>query len=148
MTKHDSAAHGRSHTAGLLAFTIDPRTARIVKLEAFDASGARHELSPDERTSLVRRRGERKRTLEQVVERAFEAGIACVLDGPTEADGADESLEDVELTRQLLLPLIEHSAAGTLIERKVLDRAMLDTLIEHAIVHEPAEQGSSRAQSH
>jgi hypothetical protein len=70
MTKRDSAAHGPSHAAGFLAFTIDPRTARIVKLEAFDARGARHELSQEERTSLIKRRGERKRTIEQVVERA------------------------------------------------------------------------------
>jgi hypothetical protein len=139
MTKHDSAARGHSHTAGLLSFTIDPRTARIVKVEACDASGARHELSQDERTSLVKRRGGSTRTLEQVVERAFEAGIACVLDGETESGGADESSEDVELTHRLLLPLIEHSGAGALIERKVLDRAILDTLIEHAIVHAPAE---------
>ena len=135
MTNDDSAAHGPPETAGLLAFTIDPGTARIVKLEVFDESGTRHELSQDERASLVKRRAERKRTLEQVVERAFEAGIACVLDGEAEAEAADESLEDVELTHRLLVPLIEHSAARELIERRVLDRAILDTLIEHADLH-------------
>jgi hypothetical protein len=83
-TNDESTAHASLETAGLLAFTIDSRTARIVKLEAFDATGARHELSQDERARLLKRRGERERTLEQVVERAFEAGIACVLDGETD----------------------------------------------------------------
>ena len=148
MANEDSATHGAPETAGLLAFTIDPGTARIVKLEAFDESGARHELSQDERASLVKGRAERKRTLEQVVERAFEAGIACVLDGEAESEGAEESLEDVELTHRLIAPLIEHSAARELIERQVLDRVILDTLIEHAIVPAPAKQGSPRADLH
>jgi hypothetical protein len=76
-----------------------------------------HWLALHHRNSWHRR--EDKRTLEQVVERAFEAGIACVLDDETEADGADESSEDVELAHRLLLPLIEHSAAGELIERMI-----------------------------
>jgi len=139
MAKKDSNATGPSQTAGLLAFTIDPTTARIVKLEACDAGGARRELSLEEKTSLVKRIGDRERTLERVVERAFEAGIACVLDGETESEGAVESSEDVELTHKLLVPLIEKSAARELIERKALDRAILDTLIEHAIAPAQAE---------
>lgn len=138
MARKNSDANGPSHTAGLLAFTIDPTTARIVKLEACDASGARHPLSPEEKTSLVKRIGDRERTLERVVERAFEAGIACVLDGE-ESEGAVESSEDVELTHKLLAPLIEKSSARELIERRALDRAILDTLIEHAIAPAQAE---------
>ena len=141
MKNDDSEARGASDIAtGFLAFTIDPRTARIVKLEALDDTGARHELSREEKAGLVRQRGDGERTLEQVVERAFEAGIACVLDGETEPDERDERLEDVELTHRLLMPLIEHSAAKNLIARNVLDRAMLDTLIEHATASSPGDK--------
>lgn len=130
MSSDNFTTHGDGQAASLLSFTIDPNTAQIVKLESLDARGERHELSDDEKVSLLRRDGER--TLERVVERAFEAGIACVLDGRTERNDT-ESLEDVELTHRLLTPLIERSAAKELLARDALDRAMLDTLIEHAI---------------
>lgn len=131
--------------AQLLAFTIDPSTARIVKLEGFDAAGARHELSDAEKASLLERR--RQRTLEQVVERAFEAGIACVLDDENGREDPNETLDDVELTHRLLVPLIEHSDAKRLIARDTLDRAILDTLIEHSMTSSTAAGGNPEAEA-
>ena len=133
MKTDDVAARRPSPVAGLLSFTIDPATARIVKLESFDATGAPHELSEDEKTNLLDSRRDGERTLEQVVERAFEAGIACVLDGEQELEDPTESADDVDLTHRLLLPLIEHSAAKPLIAPEHLDRVILDTLIEHSL---------------
>jgi hypothetical protein len=138
MAKNESTTRSTRRPAELLAFTIDPSTAQIIKLEALDAAGARRELSDEEKASLVRSRHEK--TLERVVERAFEAGIACVLDGGNGTE-EPESLEDVELTHRLLVPLIEHSAAKDLIARDALDRAILDTLIEHSM-HVAAAGGS------
>src|SRR6516164_11420664 len=67
-----------SASAGkLFAFTIDASTAQVVKLETLDESGARHELSDEETASLAEAGAEEG--LEQFVEKAFEAGIACVL---------------------------------------------------------------------
>lgn len=116
---------------GLISVTIDPNTAQIVKIEGITADGARHELSAEEKSVLLRRRAEK--TLEEVVERAFEAGIACVLDGENGREEPTDSLEDVEITHRLLVPLIEHSAAKRLIARDTLDRAMVDTLITHSM---------------
>ena len=116
--------------AKLFAFTIDANTARVVKLETLDASGSRHELSEEEKASLARE--ESANGLEDVVERAFEAGIACVLGGEEPQEKAEESAEDAELRHMLLTPLIEHSPAKRLIEREALTRAILGTLIQHA----------------
>lgn len=127
----------------LLAFTIDANTAQIVKLESLDASGGRHELSDEEKTSLVHTGGEGR--LEEVLERAFEAGIDCVLGGG-EADSSKESEQEAKLRHLLLTPLIEHSPAKRLLQREVLNRAMLETLIQHSMKSEgapaPAGPGS------
>lgn len=120
----------------LLAFTIDPSTGRIVKLEGLTAEGDRHELTADEKARLIKR--PREKTVERVVERAFEAGIACVLDGDGSEDEASDSSEDVELTHRLLSPLIAHSVARELMARDVVDRTVLDTLIEHSLTSTPA----------
>lgn len=126
-------------TAKFLAFTIDANTAQIVKLESLDASGASHELSEDEKASLAT--AVSKDRLEEVLEQAFEAGIACALgegfardDAEGSADDeAKESEEDAELAHLLLKPLIEHSTAMGLMKPEVLNRAILETLIERSI---------------
>lgn len=122
-------------TTKLLAFTIDANTAQIVKLESLDASGGRHELSDEEKTSLAQHAGEGR--LEEVLEQAFEAGIDCVL-GADEADSSKESEQEAKLRHLLLTPLIEHSRAKRLLQREVLNRAMLETLIQHSVKSEAA----------
>jgi len=122
----------------LITFTIDANTARIVKLESLDATGARHELSDEEKASFVRQ-GAAK--LEDALEQAFEAGIDCVLGEGAQDDG-QESQEDAKLRHLLLTPLIEHSAAGRLLQAEVLHRAILETLVQHSMKPIPeAPQG-------
>jgi len=133
MTKH--VTDNGHHAAELLTFTIDPRTGRIVKLEGLNADGARRELTDDEKARLIKR--PRDRTIEQVVERAFEAGIACVLDGNGADDDSSESSDDIDLTHRLLVPLIEHSAAKKLMAREVVDQTVLDTLLERSLMIPP-----------
>ncbi len=127
----EHAASADQSATRLFAFTIDANTAQIVKLESLDSTGNRHELSEDEMANLVR--DAREDRLEKVVEQAFEAGIACVLDTGIEQDDTHESADDAELRHILLTPLIERSAAKHLMEREVLNRAILDTLIEHSM---------------
>ena len=126
----------------LFAFTIDANTAQIVKLESLDATGNRHELTEEEKANLATEMREDR--LEDVVERAFEAGIACVLDSAGAQDEMGESAEETELRHMLLTPLIERSAAKHLMEREVLNRAILDTLIGHSTsAHAAAAADSS-----
>jgi hypothetical protein len=115
--------------AKLLAITLDADTARVVHIEGLDASGARHELSRAEREVLLQRATDGR--LEDLVERAFEAGIACVLDDG-ERNAGTESAEDAELRHELLAPLIKRSAVRHLTEGAVLDRVVLSTLIDHS----------------
>ena len=114
-----------------ISVTVDADTAQVVRVEGLDATGARRELSDDEKVSLVTQEDDGR--LEEIVEQAFEAGIACVLEGDAEPDTTRESETDAEIRHLLLTPLIEHSPAKRLFERAVLDRAILGTLIEHSM---------------
>ena len=115
----------------LLTLTIHAKTGRTVKIESVDGTGTRHELSEEERANLAKEAG--NATLEAMVEQAFEAGIACVLGDGAGEDGSPEPEEDAKLRRLLLQPLIEHSTARRLMQRDVLSRAILGTLIRHAV---------------
>jgi hypothetical protein len=129
-TEVTESAAGTQAAAQLLTFTIDAKTGQLVKFESLDESGARHELSDEEKANLAREGiGDR---LEQIVEQAFEAGIACVLGGDNRGQ-AQESEQDAELRHLLLLPLIEHSMAKRLMQGDVLNRAILGTLIQHSM---------------
>ena len=124
----------------LFTFTIDADTAQVVKLETLDAAGARHELSEEEKASLAREGS--AGGLEEFVERAFEAGIACVLGGDEPRDRVQESEEEGELRHLLLAPLIQHSTARHLVQPDALNRAILESLIQNAMrPAAPAENG-------
>jgi hypothetical protein len=110
-----------------LTVTIDADSARVIRVEGQNASGTSHELTRDERRRLVSVGDDR---LDDLLERAFEAGIACVLGGDADVDETQESPEDAQLRRELLAPLIKRSAVKRLRESGVLNRAIVNTLIE------------------
>ena len=64
--------------------------------------------------------------------------LAHLLRERGEADSGKESDEDAKLRHLLLTPLIEHSRAKRLLQREVLNRAMLETLIQHSMKSEAA----------
>jgi len=114
-----------------VTITIDADSAEVVRIEGVDPTGARHDLSDDEKASFIKER--RDERLAEVVEQAFEAGIASVLGVEDEEETAEESPEDADFRRQLLAPLIERSAIRRLTERAALNRAILGTLVEHSM---------------
>jgi len=110
-----------------LTFTIDPRTGRVDRLEKVDAGGDRREFEPQDQVRLGMEKG--ARSLEQIVERAFLAGMEYAL-GDDE-DEPDEPPSKAE--HELLRPLIQHSAARRLLQPEVLRRAALEDLVRDAI---------------
>jgi hypothetical protein len=132
-----------SATPRLLTFTVDSQTGRIVKLEASSPRGSRRELSAQEKAALKREC--RNDSLEDVLERAFEAGIGCVLGADSREDGRDETDEEAQLRHLLLTRLIEHSPARNLMRREVLSRAIIGSLIQDSF--EPSGEGSTREPS-
>jgi hypothetical protein len=127
----------------LFAFTIDASTAQVVKLETLDASGARRELSEEEKASLAQAgAGE---GLEQFVEKAFEAGIACVLGEDERPHKSAQPAEEAQLCQLLLTPLIEHSPVKRLMQREALNRAILGTLLQRAMTKAPVDAESAPA---
>lgn len=127
----------------LFAFTIDASTAQVVKLETLDETGVRHELSEEETASLVQAGVEDG--LEQFVEKAFEAGIACVLGEEDPQHKSEEPAEEAELRQLLLTPLIEHSPVKRLMQREALNRAILGTLLQRAMKRVPVDAASAPA---
>jgi len=140
MPKSSSPTSEPSPNADLLSITVNAKTGQIVKVESIDDAGIRRDLSDEMKADLAKERGED--TLEALLERAFEAGIACVLDGATAEDnGLDE--EEARLRHLLLRPLIRRSAAGRLIQRDVLARAILETMIRNTIKPGPEDAAAS-----
>jgi hypothetical protein len=132
-------------TGKLFTVTLDGDTARVVKLEWVDASGTRRELSDEEKTQML---GENRETaLEALLTRAFEAGIQIALEDThaslEELDEADESeaSEEDALRRLLLKRLIERSSMKGLLDREVLTRAILETLIQQSTNETAATNG-------
>src|SRR4051812_28894368 len=107
------------------------KPARSSRSRAIDATGARHELSQDEKTNLAKDNG--RVGLEELLEQAFEAGIACVLGGEDKPREVKEPKEDADLRRVPLKPLIDEGPAARLMRRDVLNRAIVETLIHHSL---------------
>ena len=127
----------------LFTITFDARTGEVVKFERIDANGVRQDLSESDRTRLAAEKNEDR--FGGIIERAFEAGIACVLGGradldderESEEDDERESEEEAELRRLLLRQLIEHSPAARYMQRDVMSRAALRTLIQTNLARHP-----------
>jgi hypothetical protein len=115
----------------LFVFTIDADTAQIVKFETVDGSGGRRELSQEEKTVLVRKSKESR--IEEILEQAFEAGIACALGEELSGTQTEETDEDAELRHLLLAQLIEQSGIEHLMKSEAVNRAIFRTLVQHAI---------------
>ena len=129
--------------ADLFTITIQAKTGQIVKIQSAEGGGGRKELSDQERADLLMKAS--KDTLEALIEQAFEAGIACVLGDAIGRGEAEESEEEADLRHLLLAPLIRHSPVQRLMQREVLSRAFLGTVVQHAL--DPVSpEGSSSAQ--
>lgn len=135
---------GPELSADLVSFTIDMKSGRIARIEAVDPSGERHELSGQETSRLAR---QRLSTLEDILERAFEAGISSVLDNAPLEEAEAESEEESKLRRLILRPMIERSAARHLLKREVLGRAILGTLIQDAAASQTTETAPKAARA-
>jgi len=122
--------------AALLSFTVDSAAGRLVTVERVDASGARRELSSEEQALILQNT---TGGLERLVERAFEAGIDCVLGADDADEEPAESQEDAQLRRLLLRSLIERSAVKELVEREALSRVIVGALLEQAAARAAAE---------
>jgi hypothetical protein len=127
----------------LLTITIQAKTGQVVKIQSAEGGGGRNELSDQERADLLKRAS--KDTLEALIEQAFEAGIACVLGDPIGRSEAEESEEEADLRHLLLEPLIRHSPVQRLMQREVLSRAFLGTVVQHALDPISPDLGSSSA---
>jgi hypothetical protein len=120
----------------LFSLTVNAATGEIVKIEKLEGAGSRRDLRDDDKAELT---GKAALTLDALIERAFEAGIACVLGEHAEADESDE---EADLRRALLIPLMEGTGAKDLLKREVLGKAILASAIAH-VTTAPAPTATS-----
>ena len=105
-----------------LAFTIDATTGEIIKIEDPDSAGQHRELSKTETLDLAKER--RGVDVEAMLERAFEAGIACLLDEDDGEEGESETEEEAGVRQILLRPLMSGTFAAHGMRREVLRQAI------------------------
>src|SRR3974377_2276864 len=117
--------------ADLFTITIQAKTGQIVKIQRAEGGDGRSELSDQERADLLKKGS--KDTLEALIEQAFEAGIACLLGDAIGRSEAEESEEEANLRHLLLDPLIRQSPVQRLMQREVLSRAFLGSVVQHAL---------------
>jgi hypothetical protein len=129
---HAGAAPAPETGEGLVLVTLKADTGTIMKIEAVEPDGSRHDLAPGDAARLAA--GGPKSTLESIIHEAFEAGLACVLGGGDRETAEDTGAEgeEAELHDVLLDSLIARSAARRLLRPEVLNSAMLGTIINKA----------------
>jgi len=127
-----------------LAITLDSDTGEILKYEAVDAAGGRRELSQNERLELAKiRRGE---AVEDLIERSFEAGLACLLGGADGPEDENETEEDASFRRALLRPLMEKNVVAPTLRRDALRRAIVRSLIRDLLGSPEPETETAKTQ--
>jgi hypothetical protein len=126
-----------------LAFTLDASTGEVIKIESAESAGQRRELSKAERLDLAKE--SRGAGVEALLERAFEAGIACLLDEDKKED--DNETEEEAGVRQILLqPLMGRTFAARAMRREVLRQAIVQTLIQDIVSSGESESEPPKSQ--
>jgi hypothetical protein len=139
-----SASSAQASPSRHLGFTLDASTGEIIKIENVDPNGQRRELSKAERLDLAKEgRGD---SVEALLELAFEAGIACLLDGDDRRGEEGETEEAEGVRRILLTSLMEGTSAARALRREVLRRAVVQTLIQDVISSAESETEPPKAQ--
>ena len=127
-----------------LAFTLDGSTGEIIKIENVDSAGQRRELSKTERQDLAKESG--GVGVEGLLERAFEAGIASLLDDEDTKEDESETEDEAGVRRILLQHLMERNFAARALRREVLRQAIVQTLIQDVIGSGESESEPPKAQ--
>jgi hypothetical protein len=127
-----------------LAFTLDANTGELVKIEQVDSAGQRRELSKTERQDLAKERPEG--SVEALLERAFEAGIACLLGDEDGKEDESETEDEAGVRRILLNSLMERTFARRALRREVVRQAIVKTLIHDLISSEESASEPPKAQ--
>ena len=109
-----------------LIFTLSAATGAIIKIEIVDAAGKRKEVPREETLALAGK--DNLREIEATLDEAFEAGISSVFE-PTDDDGpSDETEEEKELRRVLLMhligPNVRRRLQHRLVQRLILSRTL------------------------
>jgi hypothetical protein len=110
----------------LFALTINADTGEVVKIEKVERTGSRRDLRDDDMAGFT---GSAVPTLNALLERAFEAGIACMLGVRAGRDEVEETAEEADLRRALLMPLMEGTLAKDALKPEVVGKAILASAI-------------------
>jgi hypothetical protein len=129
--------------SNLFALTVNASTGEIVKIEKVEGAGTRRDLRDDDKAELT---AKAVPTLDALIERAFEAGIASVLGVEAGHAEAEESDEEADLRRALLMPLMEGTWAKDFLKREFLGKAILASAVAHVTAARTASSDKGGAQ--
>ena len=129
-----------------MVFTLDTATGGALKLEVVDATHVPREITKAERLELARKFHD---GVDALLERAFEAGVAVLLDGDGAKEERDETDDEAGVRRILLEPLLEETFAARDARRASIRKAIVRSLIEDvaAAGRPEAERATSKAAS-
>jgi hypothetical protein len=139
-----SAASAQASPSRRLGFTLDASTGEIIKIENVDSAGQRRELSKAEKQDLAKER--LGGGVEALLERAFEAGVACLLGDEDGEEEKSETEEEAGVRRVLLQHLMERTLAAQALRREVLRQAIVQTLIRDVTSSAESESEPPKAQ--
>ena len=139
-----TAASTQAPPSRRFAFTLDTSTGEISKIEHVDSSGQRRELSKAERLDLAKE--SRGVGVEALLERAFESGVACLLDNEDRKEDESETEEEAGVRQILLQPLMEKTFAAHAMRREILRQAIVQTLIRDIVSSGGSESEPPKAQ--
>ena len=129
-TPKSKTAQSPGTPPAVYSFTVDAANGRIIMVESVDGDGLRHALTPDDKAKFAK--SHPAMPLRRLIEQAFEAGIEFVL-GDEGGNDTAETKEEGELSGLLVQTMIETSKAKALVKSETLDRAVIATLIGHAV---------------
>jgi hypothetical protein len=139
-----AAASTQATPSRRLAFTLDTSTGEIIKIESGDSAGQRRELSKAEKLDLAKEH--RGVGVEALLERAFEAGVASLLDDEDGKEEESETEEEAGVRQVLLQHLMERTFAARALRREVLRQAIVQTLIRDIVSSGESESETPKTQ--
>jgi hypothetical protein len=111
-----------------LIFTLNAATGAVIRIEMADSHGKRYEVPRDETIALAGK--DSLHEIEAALDDAFEAGINSLLEPTGGDEPGEDSEEEKELRRVLLMQIIGRDVRRRL-QRRLVQRFILSRTLAH-----------------
>ena len=126
--KRERTRHASGDETKQLIFTLNAATGAIITIEIVDTDGKRKEIPREETVALAGK--DNLHEIEAALDEAFEAGISSVFEPTDDEEPSDETEEEKELRRVLLMHLIGRNVRRRL-QHRLVPRLILSRTLKH-----------------